>query len=218
MPKNILKTLWSGVALAGVALFIWFGYAYVLYGPASPWTHTTITTSPVILEAVKQVNKHIFIEHYESVDITRSEAPTGWLGWLGNLGVKQEFVVLLRGRVPAGFDLSQLSESDIWVSRDGQRVQLTLPPPQIFQDNVAIDFANSRVLSQSDHCPNLLCSSDIQAYQNDVLPEGQRRIIEASQQHDILKEAATVGQAYYEHLLKSLGIPEVRVIVRGYSS
>jgi hypothetical protein len=218
LPKTILNTLWSGVALAGAALFVWFGIAYVLDRPWLPSTQTTVTTSPVILEAVKRVNKQIFIEHYESVDITRSEVPTGWLGWLGTLGVKQEFVVLLRGRVPAGFDLSQLTERDIWISTDGQRAQLTLPPPQIFEDNVSIDFTNSRVLSQSDRCPNLLCSSDIEAYQKDVLPEGQRRIIEASQQHDILKEAATEGQTYYEHLLKTFGYDEVRVIVRGYSS
>jgi hypothetical protein len=93
MPNAILKTLWNGVALAGAAVLMWYGITQVLNGPL---THTTITTSPVILEAVKRVNKQIFIEHYESVDITRSEAPTGWLGWLGSLGVKQEFVVLLR--------------------------------------------------------------------------------------------------------------------------
>ena len=217
MSNVIIKILWNSVALAGVAVLVWLGVMAVWNSPGLPFTRTTITTSPVILEAVKRVNKQIFIEHYETIDITRSEAPTGWLGWLEKLGVKQEFVVLIRGRVPAGFDLKQLSVTDIWISADGRRAQITLPPPQIFEDNVSIDFANSRVLSQSDYCPNALCSSDIEAYQKDVLPAGQRRIIEASQQHGILKEAASEGQSYFEHLLRSLGFSEVRVIVSGYN-
>lgn len=216
MPTIIIKTFVQSVALAGLALLIWLGVMSFWNSPGLPLTRATVATGPVILEAVKHVNKQIFIEHYETIDITRSETPTGWLGWLGSLGVKQEFVVLLRGRVPAGFDLAQLGAADIWVSADGRRAQITLPPPQIFADNVAIDFANSRVLAQSDRCPNVLCSSDIAAYQSQVLPAGQQRMIEAAQQHGILEQAADEGRAYFEQLLRSLGFSEVRVVVRGY--
>jgi hypothetical protein len=125
-------------------------------------------------------------------------------------------VVLVRGRVPAGFDLQQLDENDIWVSSDGRRAQLTLPPPMIFEDNVSIDFENSRVLAQSDSCPNFLCEDNLNALQSQAMPEAVGLLVEAAQENGILDDAARDGKAYYEQLLRSLGFEEVRVIVPGY--
>jgi len=78
-----------------------------------------VQSSASVLEGIRHVNKLILIEHYNAVDITYTEAPENWTKMLG---LKQEFVVLVRGRVPAGFDLAQLQEDDIWVSEDGKAV------------------------------------------------------------------------------------------------
>lgn len=172
---------------------------------------TKIITGDTVIESIKQVNKQIFIEHYDAVDIDYSEAPSGWLSLLP---IKQSFVVLLKGRVPAGFDLSQLSPSDVWISSDGQRVQLTLPPPEIFAENVNVDFEHSRILTQSDTCPEILCQDSLTAFQKELLPQGRKLLIQASEQSGILDQAAQDGQRYYENFLKSLGFQEVRVIVR----
>ena len=179
--------------------------------PLTP-TPTVITSSPV-LEAIKQVNKQIFVEHYNAVDVTYTEAPEGWISILG---IRQEFIVLIRGRVPAGFDLQQLSEEDIWISSDGKRIQLTLPPPVIFADNVAIDFENSRAISQSDKCPGFICQGTLTAYQNQILPAGEQLLMEFSYENGIIEQTARDGKRYYEQFLKSLGFEDVRVIVKGY--
>lgn len=177
-------------------------------------TQVTTTTNATILQAIKQVNKQTFIEHYMTIDVQYSEAPAGWIG---QLGLKQEMLVLVRGQVSAGFDLQQLSEQSVWVSQDGKKAQLTLPAPVIFNDNVNIDFKNSRVLTVSDLCPDLLCpQGTLEAYNNVVMPEAQAKLIAAAQENGILNQAATSGKAYYEQLLRSLGFEEVRVIIPGY--
>ncbi len=183
--------------------------------PDSFWgeAETTIVGKGAIVERVQHVNKHTFIEHYNAVDVHYSEAPEGWIRVLG---IKQEFVVLVRGRVPAGFDLQELSEDNVWVSPDGQRAQLTLPSPTIFEENVAIDFENSYILGEHDTCPGFICKDDLTAYQSEVLPAGRDLLVDYARRHGILEQAAVDGQSYYEQLLRTFGFEEVRVVVRGY--
>jgi hypothetical protein len=175
-------------------------------------TNVTVISSQAVVDSIKRVNKQVFIEHYNTVDIDYYEAPEGWLRYLP---IEQSFVVLLKGRVPAGFDLSQLEADDVWVSSDGRRAQLVLPPPTIFDDNVNVDFEHSRILVQSDTCPGFICQDKLPAFQQQILPQGRALLIEAAERSGILGQAATDGQQYYEQLLHSLGFEEVRVIVRG---
>ena len=190
----------------------------VLFIVAAWLIHAKVTAEPPLdHREIKLVNKHIFVEHFLVVDVTHTEAPEGLLRFLGNLGIKEEFVVLLRGRVPAGFDLENMPPGSFWVSPDRTSVQLILPSPVIFEDNVSIDFENSRVLSQSDWCPDLICpATDLEQLLNEALPDGKDRIIEAARRNGILDHAAEAGKEHYEQFLKSLGFERVRVVVRGY--
>ncbi len=175
-------------------------------------TKTTSVSSQAIVESIKGVNKQIFIEHYNTVDIDYTEAPEGWLRLLG---IDQSFVLLLKGRVPAGFDLTQLRPEDVWVSSDGKRVQLVLPPPMIFVDNVNLDLENSRILAERDSCPDFLCQNQLGVFKDQMVPEGRKLLMAASQQSGILDQVANDGKVYYEQFLKSLGFEEVRVLIRG---
>jgi hypothetical protein len=208
MERVILKLILNALAIVGVVLGIW---VLVNGGNNSGNGGTTIIGKGPVLEAVKHVNKQIFIEHYNMIDVEYSQVPTSWVPF-----IKQEMVVLLRGRIPAGFDLQKLTEDDIWISSDGKKIQLTLPPPEVFEENVSIDFENSRILSVSDTCPNFFCEDSLQQYQNEVLPAGQAMLIEFSYQSGILQQAADDGRKYYEQFLSSLGFEEVRVIITGY--
>ena len=174
-------------------------------------TETTIISGAPVIESIKRVNKQIFVEHYNVVDIDYSQAPEGWLSVLP---IEQSFVVLLRGRVPAGFDLSQISEDDLWISSDGTKVQLLLPPPTIFRENVNVDFEQSRILIQRDTCPNFLCEETVQAYKNEIIPQGRDLLIQASLKNGIFTQVTESGTLYYENFLRSLGFEEVRVLVK----
>ncbi|GIK38145.1 MAG: hypothetical protein BroJett011_19780 [Chloroflexota bacterium] len=212
MSRIILKIVWNALPLVALGIIIlWLSGIFPPSPPPTP--QPTVTAGPPILEAIKHVNKQIFIEHYNAVDITYTEVPQSWISIFG---LKQEFVVLIRGRVPAGFDLKDLNDEDIWISADGKRVQLTLPSPIIFEDNVAIDFENSHILSQSDTCPNFICEDDLTAYQSQILPTGRDVLIEFARGNGILDQVAKDGKQYYEQFLKSLGFKEVQVVVSGY--
>jgi len=202
----------GAILLAVVMLSGWLMLNNTVHDLLNLDTKVTVVNGAAVVESIKQVNKQIFIEHYNVVDIDYTEAPEGWLRVLP---IKRSFVVLLRGRVPAGFDLRQLTAKDVWISADHRRVQLLLPPPTIFAENVNIDFEHSRILTQNDSCPDFICQQTIEAYKNQILPQGRNLLMEASQRSGILEEAAKDGQRYYEQWLKSLGFNEVRVIVKG---
>ena len=219
MWRLALKLIWNAVPWVALVLIgIW---VFNLVRDAINPTQSSVAATPIItvierrgvVEAIRSVNKQIFIEHYNMVDVEYTEAPPGWAG---ALGLQQEFIVLVRGRVPAGFDLAQVAEDNVWISRDGKRVQLTLPPPTIFEDNVSLDLESSRVLAQSDSCPDFLCQDDLSAFQGDVLPVAQGLLVEYAHENGILDQAARDGKVFYEQLLKSLGFEDVRVIVDGY--
>jgi hypothetical protein len=208
MERVALKTIWNALAIIGLVLGIWM---LINIDNDNGADTKNIDVNPPVLEAIKHVNKQIFIEHYNMVDVEYSKAPVSWLPF-----VKQDMIVLLRGRIPAGFDLQALNEDDVWISPDGKRIQLTLPPPVVFKDNISIDFENSRIISSSDTCPDFICDSSLEQYQKEVLPAGRDLLIEFAYQSGILEQTVDDGRRFYEQFLKSLGFEEVRVVVEGY--
>ncbi|NLF14662.1 MAG: DUF4230 domain-containing protein [Anaerolineaceae bacterium] len=224
-PRSCLRQVWviarNALALVAVVLIASWLYNAVtdrLAPPEAtpaggPETVSDIASRAAILERVQRVNKQVLVQHYNAVDVRYTEAPEGFLG---SLGVRQEFVMLIRGHVPAGLDLQQLSVDDLWISSDGRRVQLTLPPPEVFRDQVSIDFENSYILSQRDTCPGFICRDDLEAYQSEIMPTGRDLLVEYGLRNGILEQAARDGRSYYEQLLSALGFEEVRVIVTGY--
>lgn len=79
---------------------------------------------------------------------------------------------------------------------------------------VAVNFAESRVISEGDSCSNFICATDLDALQETVLPQGRPLRIESSRESGIMKQTAQLGVAYYESLLRSLGFDDVQVIIR----
>lgn len=214
---RILATLWNALALAAVGFTIYSGYQ-LWQTPPTAASADRVDVGATIIEAVAHVNKQVFIEHYSGVEIRNVDAPEGWLTWLGSAGIRQEYLMLVRGRVPAGFDLSALEPDDVWVSADGQRAQLTLPAPQIFTANVAVDLANSRIIESSDFCPGFICPGDrLSNFKDSLEPEARKRLIAAAEEAGILQQAAEDAEVYYTQLLNGLGVAEVRVVIPGYT-
>lgn len=211
----LISAIRNTLVIVGMLALGWAGYSW--WQQRQHTSATVITVGPAVLEQVRHVNKQIFVEHYQSVEVSYVEAPKGWIGFLKKFGVSQNAVILIKGRVPAGIDVSRISEDDIWVSPDGRGAQLTLPPPRIFDENIAIDTEQSRIITESDYCPHMLCpTSQLEAYARDIEPEARRRLIQAAEEAGILQQAADDAQNYYQTLLNGLGIAEVRVIVQGY--
>ncbi len=216
MLKQVIRISIAAIVLAVVAGLILQQLGMLPSMQATTSPAITVQASPAILQEVKRVSKYVVIQHYGSVDIDYTEAPSGMLNALKSIGIQQHYVVLLRGTVPAGFDLNEMSEADIWVSPDGKRAQVTLPAPKIFEEMISIDNEHTRVLAADDKCPDFLCTVDLAAFNKTIEPEGKRLLIESARKNEILRQAAVEGKLHYERLLNQLGIGEVRVVVQGY--
>ncbi len=215
MLKLFLRLILNAIPIIVVAVLGWWILDKITSRPTQPSPVATVSAHPAVIDAIKNVNKQIFVEYYITKDVDYTEVPANWTA---KLGLKQQYVLLLKGRVPAGLDISSVTEDDIWISADGSEVQLTLPPPIIFEDEVSLDLENSRILAQSDTCPDFLCNDESEMLLNQTLPEGKSLIIADAREGGILYQAARDGQLYYESLLRSLGFNKVRVIVTGYTA
>lgn len=217
MRKGNMKSIMVGIIAIALFALTWRALD-VAQAVISPNPTHVVEVGPAILEQIRHVNKQIFVEHYLATEISYMETYAVLNQPLSALGIKNEYLIILRGRVPAGIDLSEMSSADIWVSADGQRAQVTLPAPRIFEENVAVDLNNTRIITQADSCPGLLCpAGQLAAYKDSIEPAGRARLIAAAEEAGINAQVATEAQAYYEHLLNALGIAEVRVVIPGYT-
>jgi hypothetical protein len=120
-------------------------------------------------------------------------------------GIKEEILLIAYGEAAAGFDLSKVSEEDMWV--DGTRVQLHLPPPEILY--VRLDNDRTHVVHYEkswlmDHDLNLESRARQQA---------EDAIRTAALESDILERANEYGELFFSNWLYSMGFTEVQVIV-----
>jgi hypothetical protein len=120
-------------------------------------------------------------------------------------GIKEEILLIAYGEAAAGFDLSKLSDDDIWV--DGTRVQLHLPPPEILY--VRLDNDRTHVVHYEkslfmDHDLNLESKTRQQA---------EDAIRQAALESDILQRASDYGELFFTNWLYSMGFTEVQVVV-----
>jgi hypothetical protein len=218
MIKGSLKSIIVGIIMIALFALCWRALGVAQAMVAAKPTQV-IEVGPTLLEQVRQVNKQIFVEHYLAAEISYMETYAVLNQPLSALGIKNEYLIILRGLVPAGIDLSQMSSADIWVSADGQRAQVTLPAPQIFEENVSVDLANSRIITQAAACPGFLCpAGQLAAYQRSIEPVGRARLIAVAEEAGIKAQVAIEAQSYYEQLLNALGIAEVRVVIPGYTT
>jgi len=217
MIHGTIKAIVSGIIVLALVALGWRTLNVVenVFGGPSKVTEV----GPAILRQIKQTNKQIFVEHYSYVRLDHTEAPSGVLKFLGGIGIKQAFVMYIHGIVPAGIDLSQFGPEHIRVSNDGQRVEVTLPPPQIFEANVTIDMQNTEIVSSSDFCPNFLCPNDrFEAYKNELEPRAREKLIAGAKEAGILSQVAKEAEAYYSSLLNGLGIAEVKIVISDHAA
>jgi len=74
------------------------------------------------------------------------------------------------------------------------------------------------VIENTDFCPGFICPrTNLESFFQAVDAEAKAALVQAAIEAGILSQAARDAEAYYTQLLNSLGIAEVRVIVRGYS-
>jgi hypothetical protein len=190
------------LAVLGGAIFLLLTY----FPPPPP-----PTPMPTYQLGLKDIKKTAFAEYYMVVDVQHTQIPDNVLK---HLGVKDQIIALVYGKVVGGFDLEEMGEDAIW--QDGTRVQIKLPPPKVLYTE--IDPEKSYIVYHLDTCPGFFgCKDSLETFLSDVEPTARKSMEEKALENGLLERTAEEGKEYYESFLQALGFSEVRVVVEGYS-
>lgn len=155
----------------------------------------------VTIEAIRRKADLVTVEYRTLVEVQNERVPDDFRQYFG---VKEQILLLVYGDVQAGFDLSKLEEGDLW--RDGTRVQLHLPAPEI--TSISLDFERTHVVHYDkslilSHDPNL---------QGETLQIAKDAIRQSALEAGILEKAREYGELFFENFLRELGFTEVYVV------
>jgi hypothetical protein len=189
------------VILAGVTIAAcWLGVEFARR--AMPPTPTPVPPPRVNVEQIRQAAELAIVKYALSTDITSTRVPEDIRRYFG---VREEIVLIAYGEVAAGYDLSQLRESDLWM--DGTRVQLHLPAPQILYTR--LDNDRTHVLY---HRRSWLVDHDY-TLEGRARQSAEEAILQAALDSDLLAQAGQYGQLFFTNWFYSMGFTEVRVVV-----
>ena len=113
--------------------------------------------------------------------------------------VENEIVLLVSGKVRAGFNLSKISEADFVVVSDTLSVKL--PSSEVF--DVIINPSNYEIFVETGKWSH----EEIQQFQI----EAKQRLLENAMQEKILDKATEVGLERLENLFKTFGFTVVNI-------
>lgn len=135
------------------------------------------------------------------IDLERE--PSGlWQEWFGT----EKLLLIATGEVVAGFDLTEIKESDVLV--EGKSVTLWLPQPEILYSRV--DNQKTFVYLRET---GFLVSPD-KDFETKARGLAEQALREWALEHEILAKAEEFGKFYMESFLRSLGFTEIRIHVR----
>lgn len=121
-------------------------------------------------------------------------------------GAKEQILMLVYGKVKAGFDLNKMADGD--VATDQGKVRLTLPQPEIL--SLTIDNERTHVVYYEK---SWLVGRDVKL-ESETREMADGLIRKQALDDGILEQAKALGVQYYENHLRSLGFPDVQLVVR----
>jgi len=166
-------------------------------------TPTATPPPPVVtIRSIRGVAELATVEYRAVAEVPHELVPDDVRKYFG---VKEQILLLVYGDVKAGFDLSKLTEEDLWT--DGTRLLLHLPAPEILY--TSIDFERTHVV----YYHKSLLVAPYPYLQGDALQIAKDEIQQTAIEVGILEEAIQYGQLFFENHLRSLGFTKVRVVV-----
>jgi hypothetical protein len=142
------------------------------------------------------------VKYTLSTEASGTNVPQDIRKWFG---VREEILLIAHGEVAAGFDLSKMSDKDIWV--DGSRVQLHLPAPEILY--VRIDNERTHVVYYDK---SWFVERDVDL-ESRARQQAEELLRQAALEGEVLSRAADYGELFFSDWLYQMGFSEVQVIV-----
>ncbi len=170
-----------------------------LIGPLLQERPARTTTSPVVVEGVRELDRLATVRVTESILVTRESGGDV----LDRLFSGEKVLLVATGDVEAGVDLSEIGEDDVRV--EDETVTIRLPEPEVL--SASLDEEETRVYDR-DYSPlNLRPDDDLV---EEARAEAEERIEDAARENGILDTAETNAEQSIRALVEALGFERVR--------
>jgi hypothetical protein len=170
-----------------------------LLGPLLQERPARTTTSPVVVEGIRELDQLATVRTTESIIVTRESGGD----ILDRLFSGEKVLLVASGNVEAGVDLSKLDEDAVEVRDD--TVTIRLPEPEVL--SASLDEDKTRVYDR-DYAPlNLRPDDDLV---EEARATAEERIEAAARENGILDTAEANAENSIRTFVKALGFKEVR--------
>lgn len=191
--KTIIKGIILLLLLAGV---IFLAYKFDLF----PKRTLKIDKTVNVVDEVQKIGEFSTACYYEEVVVKNtksSEINNSYLGSLVKADFQDQLVVIARGKVKAGFDLTKLGKDDLIVRHD--TISVNLPPVEVF--DVIVNPSDYEVYVEDG-----TWSHDEVAQ---LTASGKDQILQDAKNFNILQKAEENGLVKLKELFVALGFNEV---------
>ena len=171
-----------------------------LIGPLLQERPARTTTSPVVVDGVRELDQLATVRVTESILVTRE---SGSENALDRLFSGEKVLLVATGDVEAGVDLSEVGEDDVRV--EGETVTIRLPEPEVL--SASLDEEKTRVYDRDYGPLNLRPDDDLV---EEARAEAEERIEAAARENGVLKTAETNAEGSIGAFVRALGFEEVR--------
>lgn len=192
------------IVMLGVALGVGisrldFAERMPLVGPLLQERPARTTTSPVVVEGVRELDQLATVRVTESIIVTRESGGDV----LDRLFSGEKVLLVAAGNVEAGIDLSEVGEDDVRV--EGKTVTISLPEPEVL--SVSLDEQKTRVYDR-DYSPlNLRPDDDLV---EEARATAEEKIEAAARENGVLETAETNAEGSIGAFVEALGFERVR--------
>ena len=159
------------------------------------------TTSPVVVEGIRDLNQLATVRLTESVLITRESGGTGF----ERIFSGERVLLVAVGEVEAGVDLANMGEEDVQI--DGGRVTIRLPEPEVL--STSLDEDETSVYDRDFGPLNFRPDDELVEEARD---EAVERVEEAARENDILDSARRNAEDSIRAFVTTLGFEEVEFV------
>ncbi len=170
-----------------------------LVGPLLQERPAQTTTSPVVVEGVRELDELATVRVTESILVTRESGGDV----LDRLFSGEKVLLVATGDVEAGVDLSEVGEDDVRV--EGETVTISLPDPEVL--SASLDEQKTRVYDRDFSPLNLRPDDDLV---EEARASAEERIEAAARENGILDTAETNAEGSIGAFVQALGFERVR--------
>lgn len=201
--KSLMGKIATLVLIAGLLVGGWYyiqSFGFNLFG-LSFGGELKIDNTANVVEKIKEISEFTTACYYEEAVLKDSKVEKHEGGFLGLVDTEtsKEIVIIAKGKVRAGFDLSKVTEDKINIKND--TIGITLPEPEIF--DVIINPSDYEMYIEEGNWSH----EEVTALQTNY----RAQLLAKAQERGILNKAKEAAKKRLESLFMTFGFTVVEL-------